>query len=206
MAFRLERLADDIPCAKGLLPYCLEAASKGAGARARLQKLRDAIAALAPRYQGLEAVFDRLIVARLFKGGDFRRNAQDYLREYWFDAASPRAHFPGQPVAKIYAEGVLKAIDLALKGQSVVPISAWWILDAPEVRVLTFADLTSAGVTMPGRVTLLIMTPRPQVEAPPAHTPILGEVAEAFVSYAPASLGPDQPAITKRVRDMAPKA
>ena len=201
MSFRAMRLPDEVRCAKGLIPYCLEEASKGEGARARLRGLRDAVAALAPGYKGLENVFDERIVARLFQDKALRDGARNYLRTHWFDSSSPEAHFPGHDVARIYAAGVLKALDLCLKGRRVVPLSAWWLVDAPDVRAVTLADVSPEGVTIGGRVTLLIMTPRPAVEAPPNEKPILGEVAEASETRTtPAGVA------TIRVRDAAARA
>ena len=43
-----------------------------------------------------------------------------HLERHWFDQASPEAFFPGVPVASIYAQGVIKALDLALAGRRVV--------------------------------------------------------------------------------------
>jgi hypothetical protein len=85
-------------------------------------------------------------------------------------------------VASIYAQGVLKALDLALAGRRVVPLNAWWLLDYPEVKLLSLADVDQAGVTIGGRVTLLILTPRPQGGGRPTRTPILGATAQASLT------------------------
>lgn len=105
-----------------------------------------------------------------------------HLERHWFDQASPEAFFPGVPVASIYAQGVLKALDLSLAGRRMVPFNAWWLLDYPQVRLLSLVDVDSAGVTIGGRVTLLIQTPRPQGRGTPTRTPIMGKTAQAFVT------------------------
>ena len=91
---------------------------------------------------------------------------------------------------------MLKALELSLKGKRVVPINAWWVLDSPEFRILTLADVKN-GETVGGRVTLLIMTPRPNVPGR-AGAAILGEEAEAHVTE-------DQGGAvsTKRLRDLS---
>jgi hypothetical protein len=104
------------------------------------------------------------------------------LKANWFDADSPEAYFPHQPVAEIYAQGVLKAIELSLKGQRTIPLNSWWIVDSQEVKMLALADINEQGVTVGGRVTLLILTPRPRGEGERTRTPILGDEAEAWVS------------------------
>jgi hypothetical protein len=98
------------------------------------------------------------------------------LRAYWFDANSRDQYFPGQRLAQIYAEGVLKALELSINGRRrAVPIDAWWVVDSQATRILTFADVDEQGVTVGGRVTLLILTPRPLPTAvPPRGTFILG--------------------------------
>jgi hypothetical protein len=84
-------------------------------------------------------------------------------------------------VASIYGPGVIKALDLALASRRMVPLNAWWLLDCPEVQLLSLADV-QAGMTIGGRVTLLILTPRPQRGGRVTSTPILGETAQASVT------------------------
>jgi hypothetical protein len=176
------RVAENVPCAKGAICLCLDEFSKGRGARPRVRRLRDAVAALAPSFNGLTAVFDRYLSSHVITDAGERARIVAHLQRYWFDQTSPDAFFPGVPVASIYAQGVLKALDLALAGQRVVPLNAWWLLDYPEVKLLSLADVDRAGVTIGGRVTLLIMTPRPQGGGRPTRTPILGETAQASVT------------------------
>jgi hypothetical protein len=113
-----------------------------------------------------------------------RRRIVTHLEQHWFDQASPEAYFPGVPVASIYAPGILKALELALAGRRlVVPLNAWWLIGFPEMKLLSLADVDSTtSATIGGRVTLLILTPRPQGDSPPTGTPIWGDIAQAFVT------------------------
>jgi hypothetical protein len=169
-------------CAKGAICHCLDEFSKGRGARSRLAELRGALGAVAPSFDGLTAVFDRNLLSHVIPNAAERVRTVRHLQRYWFDQASPDTYFPGVAVASIYTQGVLKALDLALAGRQVVPLNAWWLLDFSEVKLLSLADVDRAGVTIGGRVTLLIMTPRPQVGGRPTRTPILGETAQAWVT------------------------
>ena len=152
---------------------------KGLGPGAGISNLRDAIAALAPTYEGLSEAFDEHLLAHVFKTRQ-RRSAVEKLNNYWFDPDSPTTLFPGKPVARIYAEGVLRTLDLSLRGgRRAVPIESWWIVDSTELRMLNFADV-KAGKTVGAMVTLLIMTPRPAAGGPTIPAAILGNVAEAY--------------------------
>ena len=176
-------LPGNVSCAKGPVPYCLDELSKRRGARARLQRLSEAVASLAPSYQGLETVFDTHLMSYILTEPHVRERVVVHLRKHWFDANSSETYFPHQRVARIYAEGVLKALELSLKGRRIIPINAWWVVDAPEVKMLTLADVDDQSVTVGGRVTLLILTPRPKGEGDSeSRTPILGNTAEAWVS------------------------
>lgn len=188
-------VAGAVPCAKGAICYCLDEFSKGRGARARIAKLRGAIAALAPSYAGLAEVFDRYLLSHVITDADQRQKIVAHLKKFWFDPDS-KPFFPADPVAKIYAEGVLQTLDLSLKGKQPVPINAWWVLDSADLRMLNFADVKN-GVTIGGNVTLLIMTPRPEGGGR-AASPILGDVAEAYVTELQG-----KKVTTRRVRDIA---
>lgn len=169
-----------MPCAKGAICYSLDQVSKGPAARSRVKRLHQEISKRAPDYDGLTDVFDQHLLSHVMSDPDNKQRAVRHLQRHWFDPNSDAPFFPNQPVARILAEGVLKALDLSLKGKRVVPINAWWVLDAPEFRMLTLADVKD-GVTIGGRVTLLVMTPRPQVPGR-AVAAILGEEAEAHVT------------------------
>jgi hypothetical protein len=177
-----EQVPLPVPCAKGAICYCLDEFSRGRGARARVARLRHGLAALAPSYRGLTEVFDRNLLSLVIKDARERARIVAHLQRHWFGDPPTEAFFPGIPVASIYAQGVIKALDLALAGRRVVPLNAWWLVDFPEVKLLSLADVDRAGVTIGGRVTLLIKTPRPQGGARPTRTPILGETAQAWVT------------------------
>ena len=194
------RLPPSVPCAKGWVPYSLDQCSKGRGARARLEGLNRAIASLAPNYQRLADVFNDHLLARTFPDASLRARIVAHLRTHWFDSSSSETYFPNQKVAEIYAQGVLKAVDLSLKGRRPVPINTWWIVDFQEVnrqvKMLTLADVENE-VTVGGRVTLLILTPRPRGDGESGGTSILGDEAEAWVSE---QQGDN--VVTLRVRDL----
>jgi hypothetical protein len=171
-----------VPCAKGAIPWCLDEFSKGPGARARVAKLNDAIAKLAPAYVGLEEVFDTHLFSHVIADRAQRRDKVAQLKRFWFDPDAVKPFYPGKPVAQIYAEGVRKTLELSLKGRRVVPINAWWILDSSEFRMITLADVDEHGVTVGGRVTLLILTPQPEGGGRPSKgSSIMGTKAHALV-------------------------
>ncbi len=187
----------NVPCAKGALCYCLDEFSKGPGARSRIERLRDAIAALAPTFAGLTEVFDRYLMAHVIPDAEQRQRLAANLDAFWLDARSPRPFFPKAPVREILAKGILETLDLSLKGEKrAVPINAWWVLDSAELRVLNLADV-KGGVTVGGNVTLLIMTSRPKGRGG-AAPPILGDLAEAYVTERQG-----RAVTTRRVRDLA---
>jgi hypothetical protein len=155
----------DKVCIKGPVPFCLDQASVGRGARARLEQLRDAIRALEDKkYVGLQKVFrDLLFVWEGFDQGEAKSIAE-HLKVHWFDANSREAYFPGQkpPVVETYAEGLLQTLELSLYGApDPVPINAWWVLDHKDKVVMANLATVDRGVTVSDNVTLLILTPRP---------------------------------------------
>jgi hypothetical protein len=183
-----------VPCAKGAICYCLDEFSKAPRAGARIARLRDAIAALAPSYAGLTEVFDQYLLSQVITDAGQRQAIVGHLNAYWFGADTRRPFFPTVPVNRIYAEGVLETLDLSLKGKRPVPINSWWLLDSPAFKMLNLADVED-GVTVSGNVTLLIMTPRPAGRG--QATAILGDVAEAYVTE---RVG--RTVSTRRVRDL----
>lgn len=173
-------VSTNFPCAKGAICYSLDQVSKGPRARSRIKRLHQEISKQAPHYEGLTQIFDRYLLAHVISDPEHKHRVVRHLGRHWFDPNSDAPFFPDKPVARIYAEGVLKALELSLNSKRVVPINAWWVLDAPEFRILTLADVKE-GATVGGSVTLLIMTPRPQVPGR-AGAAILGEEAEAHVT------------------------
>jgi hypothetical protein len=194
----MKQVSDAVPAAKGAICYCLDEFSTGPGARARVQNLNDAISALAPSYAGLANAFDQYLLSYKFTTPASRLAIVNFLDTYWFDPKSPVTFFPGVPVAKIYAKGVLQALKLSLGGKGpVVPINSWWVLGASEVELLSTAD-QEAGVTISDSVTLLIETPRPKKIQGMAVPPwILGNTAEAYVTRQQG-----RSVTTKRVRNL----
>jgi hypothetical protein len=197
-------IRDPAPCAKGPVPYCLDEVSKRRGARHRLELLRNALESAKPGYQGLEVIFDEHLIRYIFPSQADRTRIAAHLKAHWFDPTSRQRYFPNQDVARIYADGVLKTLELSLNGSrrgraapSVVPINAWWIVDLPRVKMLTLAEVRD-GVTVGGRVTLLILTPRPrnQREQPGSGASILGDAVAWTTEQR------DSEFVTVRVNDM----
>jgi hypothetical protein len=144
-------------------------------------------------------VFDDHLLRRAFNASQ-RRQILAHLRAHWFDPNSREAYFPDQKVAEIYAQGVLKAVELSVKGRRPVPIDTWWIVDFLEangpVKMLTLAEVEN-DVTVGRQVTLLILTPRPRGDGEYRGNSILGDEAEAWVSEQRG-----QNVVTRRVRDL----
>jgi hypothetical protein len=142
-------------CAKGSILYGLDQLSVSDNAREQLEKLARAIGDTANSdFNDLEKTFDHHLFSPLsLEPARTPANIQ-YLRR-WFDESSPDALFPEfQPVAPIFAMGVLKAIDESLKGQlQPLPIDAWWVLDHRVFEVVTLVSKQ--------QVTMLVATPRP---------------------------------------------
>jgi hypothetical protein len=160
------------PCAKGPVLFCLDEISYRHDARALLTALRDAIEGLrASNFRGLEKVFEKFLFDPANFGANNSLQATSFLQQYWFDDRSPTAFFPSfQPMAPIYAEGVLKTLELSLGGNpDPLPIDAWWVMGLPHVELINLVN---------GRqVSLLIMTPMP----PPAfRNKVIGDRAQAW--------------------------
>src|SRR5262245_52504390 len=103
-----------VPAAKGAVCYALDIVSKGPRARYRLARLRRALRRLPPNKRGLAECFDEHLLRYVFKKKATREKIVNHLNEFWFNPNSPRPYFPGVPVAKVYADGVVQAINLAL--------------------------------------------------------------------------------------------
>ena len=97
------------PCAKGPVTCCLDDISIGDGARVRLDALRNAVIALKDKdYRGLEKVFARKLLNHRYDKDQIKK-ITDYLKTCWFDQKS--GWWPSfQPIAPIYAEGLLRAM------------------------------------------------------------------------------------------------
>jgi hypothetical protein len=142
-----------VTSAKGAICYCLDEFSKGRGARARVARLRDELVGLGATPDGnrLTTVFEQYLLPYGITEAAERERAVAHLRRHWFAPPSNEdAFFPNVPVASIYAEGVIRALDLALAGRRMVPflaarvvqLNAWWLLGFPEgVQMLSLADV-----------------------------------------------------------------
>jgi hypothetical protein len=179
------QLPGSVPISKGNVCRALEKISIHGDAKTLVVDLREAIKADAPNYPNLAEIFDKYALDPAGFSAVTRAQAVTHLKTFWFDPASPDAYFPGVPVAKIYAEGVVQTLDLSANGQdgNVVPISAWWQVDVADVRLINTTDIEN-GVTTGFYVILYICTPRPADQPGIVPTPpwILGQTSEAFVT------------------------
>lgn len=144
------------PIAKGPIPYCLEKLSTQPNARTLLEELRTKIEELrSSDFRGLEQVFEKYLFEPANFGSEKSVQATKFLNKNWFDEKSSQAYFPSfQPIAPVYAAGVLKTIDLSLNGRPApLPIDAWWIMGYSDVELINFVNSR--------QVTLLIATPEP---------------------------------------------
>ncbi len=144
------------PVAKGPIPYCLDQMSIRKNARALLEELRAAIEGVrGGDFRDLASVFEKYLFQPTDFGVEKSTQATLSLQKYWFDEKSPDAFFPAfQPIAPVYAAGVLKTLELSLGGRPApLPIDAWWVLGYAQVELI---NLVTAR-----QVTLLIATPYP---------------------------------------------
>ena len=153
------------PCAKGPVTYALDKIVKVNKAVNKMSELAASIGELeSANYIGLEKVFaEKLFPEVIKKNGTPDKEKIDaitkYLKEYWFDPTSEKIEFKGlQPIAPVYAVGVRKTLDLALRSLIPRAIDSWWIVDYPDIMLLNLASEKE--------VKLLIMTPRPEKIVP----------------------------------------
>lgn len=161
------------PCAKGPIPYCLDELSTHPDARTHLENLRAAVEGLRTNsFRGLERVFEKFLFEPAGFDLEKRSPATKSLEQHWFDERSPDAYFPNsQPIAPIYAAGVLKTLELSLKGKyDPIPIDAWWVIGFSHVELINLVNSR--------QVTLLIATPVP----PHPARKLLGDHTEAWTT------------------------
>jgi hypothetical protein len=157
--------------AKGPVTRCLDDLSVRPDARERLVALRQGIIGLRDQsYRGLEGVF----ATHLFPGfynAPQTEHITRYLETNWFSQAT--GWWPAfQPIAPIYAIGLLQTLALSLSGEGTPrPIDSYWIIDHDQVELINLAN--------PRQVTLLIATPSPPELALGG---ILSESSEAWVT------------------------
>ena len=138
------------PCVKGAACQALDALS---GNRHGLLNLQAGIASIAgANYHGLENVLGQHLLPVKYAAADVAKIVT-HLKACWFDPTSSACFFSGMTVAPVYAQGMLKTIELSLASNTPVPIDSWWALDHSLVEMLNFAT--------PRQVTLIIATPRP---------------------------------------------
>jgi hypothetical protein len=161
----------DDPVAKGAVTRCLDEISVMRDARDRLTALRSAIQALrGAQFRGLEDVFAEHLFRVIYRP-EVVEALREYLRRYWFDEATgwwPTA----QPVAPIYALGLLQALNVSLEAKGdPLPFDSYWIVGHHTVQLITLAS--------PRQLTLLIATP---TTPEPAPAGIAGESSAAWVT------------------------
>ena len=163
-------VAPNDPVGKGPVTVCLDQMSTGANAGAKLELLRAKLIELAPNFGGLEGVFQQYLLPEIYSPGDSTAIAA-YLKQYWFDEAT--GWWPTfQPIAPIYAMGVIQTINASLAGgKAPLPINSYWILNHQHVEMINLAS--------PIQVTLLICTPPPPELGPSG---ILGVESQVWVS------------------------
>jgi hypothetical protein len=139
--------------AKGPVTRCLDDMSVRPDARARLVALRQGILALRNQsYRGLEAVFAAHLFPGFYNAGQAEHITR-YLETNWFSQAT--GWWPAfQPIAQIYAIGLLQTLDMSLSKEGTPrPIDSYWIIGHEQVELINLAN--------PRQVTLLIATPSP---------------------------------------------
>jgi hypothetical protein len=156
---------------KGPATHCLDQLSIAKGARKGLTDLSKGIASLRSKnFRGLERVFAERLFAPFYSAARIQK-VTEYLATYWFN--EEMGWWPHlQPIAPIYAVGVLKTLDQSLRGKSrPLPIDSYWILDHPTVELMTLVSKS--------QVTLLICTPEPGNRQPSG---IWGESSKVWVT------------------------
>lgn len=163
--------APQSPCAKGPVTYCLDELSTKPNAPDLMKKLGDEIYKIEGNdFRDLEKVLEIYLLQVIYNDPGKSAKVAAYLKKFWFDETSADVFFPEiQPIAPVYATGLLKTLDLAIKKQ--LPIDSWWMMDHPDIEMLNLAS--------PRQVTLIIATPRPAGLSPGG---IWGEKGEAWTT------------------------
>ena len=122
--------------AKGPVTRCLDDLSVRRDARERLVALRQGILGLRDQsYGGLEGVFATYLFPGFYNAGQAEQITQ-YLGTNWFNQAT--GWWPAfQPIAPIYAIGLLQTLDMSLSGGGTPrPIDSYWIIGHEHVATL----------------------------------------------------------------------
>ena len=158
------------PVAKGAVTRALDDISVRRDARSRLEALRRALRELqATEFRRLEYVFAEHLLRHVFPDKVDAMTA--YLGRYWFNERT--GWWPAfQPIAPIYAQGLLQALNVSLEGKGRPrPFDSYWILGHDGVEMITLASTR--------QLTLLIATPHPPEPAPSGIT---SEESNAWVT------------------------
>jgi hypothetical protein len=170
----MSKCRPDFPAIKGPPAHALDQVSLWPNAREVLGAFRHALLEIkGAGYRSLEKTFEECIYSRVYKKVETNEKITAYLNRYWFNERSTDVFFPKfQPIAPIFAEGLITTLELSLRGTpNPKPIDMWWLLDYPEVKMINLVS--------PAQVTLLVATPWPPNVSP---REIWGEDAEAYVT------------------------
>lgn len=161
----------DSSVAKGPVTHCLDELSSGRGARKGITALAKGIASLRRKnFRGLEHVFAEHLFPSCYSKAAIKK-ITEYLGTYWFNEGTGWWR-DLQPIAPIYAVGLLKTLDESLRGKSrPLPIDSYWIIGHRTVELMT--------LTNKSQVTLLIATPEPGKRAPSG---IWGESSRVWIT------------------------
>ena len=135
-------------CIKGPACKALDAISSDPAAMTKFQT--DLAGISGANFAGLENVLANDLLPAANYSASQIATIKAQLKEFWFDPTSPTTYFPGLDVAKPYGLGVMKVLEIALRG---LPIDAWWFPNHPEIDMLNLQS--------PRQVTLIIATPLP---------------------------------------------
>jgi hypothetical protein len=152
----METVPANCPAFKGAIPECLDAMSRRSDARDLMKNLQGGIEALREKgFENLANAFARHMFAPIYQQTKRSRAISGYLRKCWFDESSEFAYFPAlQPIAPVYAEGILTTLRLSLRAKgNPTPIDAWWVIDHQSFEMINLVSKQ--------QITLIIATPRP---------------------------------------------
>ena len=111
-------MASDDPVAKGPVTYCLDELSVNqVNPTFYLSQLRNSLYAWTPASGGLEDVLEKYLLSIVYVDASKIKNAKDYLKAYWFGTTG--TYFGD--IAKLYATGLVKTLDLSLLDERDLP-------------------------------------------------------------------------------------
>jgi hypothetical protein len=177
--------AKDDPVAKGAVTYCLDALSVDtANGVTRLAALRSAMMAAAPDFANLAGIFGSNLFPFFYDATQIAAITR-HLNDKWFNPAT--AWWPAfQPIAPIYAHGLLQTLSFALPDPSAKPgappkpIDSYWVIGHDQVQMINLVS--------PRQITLLIATPVP----PEPPSGVWGHSSEVWVTGRRAGATPQE--------------